>query len=341
LAPYIAPSDRHAWPLFLATLGVYGGAAYLAGFSAAPLWLRVATAVVAGLAIPSLFVIGHDAAHGAFTARRGVNALIGRVAFLPALHNFSLWRVAHNKLHHRVPNLRGRNSWSPLSLAEYRGLSRRQKIRERLNRSILGFAPYYLTERWWRDKFFPRRHSPIQDRATAWRDFALLCLYFVTLIAALSWSGGTASVLLGFVVPFLIWNMMMGATTYLQHTDRRAPWFASEAEWRESARDEEITVHLAVPRWYGLISHHVMDHPAHHLQPKIPLYRLAAAQTRLNELLGQRAVVARFSPRYLFDTVRACKLYDYDSRCWLDFVGNPTSESLVPALSLTRRADAA
>src|SRR5579862_6989166 len=104
LAAFIAPSEARAWPLFLGTLAIYAGAVWLAGFAPAPLWLRLSASVLAGLAIPSLFVIGHDAAHGAFTPRRRVNGLIGRIALLPALHNFSLWQVQHNKLHHRLPN---------------------------------------------------------------------------------------------------------------------------------------------------------------------------------------------------------------------------------------------
>ncbi len=329
LARFIAPSGVHAWSLFLATLAIYLGAVSIAGFSTAPMWLRVVAAIVAGLAIPSLFVIGHDAAHGAFTADRRVNGLIGRVALLPALHNFSLWQLVHNRLHHREANVRGRNSWSPLSLDEYRRLPRARRARERLYRSAMGFAPYYLIERWWRDKLFPRAHTPGGGRAAQWRDFALLATYAVVFAAALAWSGGAVSVVLGFVLPFLIWNAMMGATTYLQHTSLRAPWFAS-APWRERVDDTVVAIHLAVPRWYGFISHHIMAHPAHHLQPKIPLYRLAAAQARLDAILGERALIEKFSPRYLFGTLRACKLYDYEARRWLDFAGHPTGPSLLP-----------
>jgi acyl-lipid omega-6 desaturase (Delta-12 desaturase) len=327
LAPYIAPSDRLAWSMFAATMAVYAGAVAIAGFSAAPLWLRVAASIVAGLAIPSLFVIGHDAAHGAFTARRVTNDLIGRVAMLPALHNFSLWQYVHNHQHHRQPNLRGGNSWSPPSWDEYRRMSWPARARTRLYRSALGFAPYYLIERWWRAKFFPRRDGPVEHRAAQWRDFALLLVYLAAFLVALALAGGALSVLLGFAVPFLIWNAMMGATTYLQHTNIRAPWFDSIEAWRDAARDEDVTIHLRVPRWYGLVSHHIMAHSAHHILPKIPLYRLQAAQARLDGLLGGAGIIEDFSPRYLWRTLRTCRLYDYQARRWLDFAGRPTAES--------------
>jgi omega-6 fatty acid desaturase (delta-12 desaturase) len=82
-----------------------------------------------------------------------------------------------------------------------------------------------------------------------------------------------------------------------------------------------------------------MDHPAHHVHPKIPLYRLGAAQRRLNELLGERAIVQRFTPAYLLRTLTGCKLYDYREHRWLDFAGRPTSACTLPAH--LRRADAA
>jgi omega-6 fatty acid desaturase (delta-12 desaturase) len=34
-----------------------------------------------------------------------------------------------------------------------------------------------------------------------------------------------------------------------------------------------------------------------------------------------------FSWRYVVDTVRRCKLYDYDNRRWTDFAGHTTAEA--------------
>jgi acyl-lipid omega-6 desaturase (Delta-12 desaturase) len=337
MMPFVAPSMARAVVLLAATLGVYAAGTWLAGFADVPLWLRIAGALVAGFTLPSLFVIGHDAAHGAYTASKTANAIMARIALIPELHNYSLWVAVHNRQHHRAPNLKGHNSWSPLDVAEYRALPMWRRAVERLYRSPAGFAPYYLVERWWRDKFMPRHILPGVKRADAWRDFALLAAYLVLLVGALAWSGGVVSVVLGFVVPYLIWNHMMGTAIYLQHTNARAPWFASIEAWRRLGGEEEVTVHVRMPRWYGALTHHIMDHPAHHIQPLIPLYRLPAAQARLNELLGPRAVVEDFSLRYLFGTMRACKLYDYGAGHWCDFAGRPTG----PAYAAEMPAQAA
>jgi len=328
LAPYARPSTPVALALLLATVTVYTLA--VAGALMLPsLWLRVLCSIAAGATIASLFVIGHDAAHGAFTASRTLNGIIGRIALLPALHNYSLWQVQHNRLHHRLANVKGFNSWSPLTKAEYDALPSWRRALERLYRGALGFAPYYLRERWWRDKVFPRR-SRDRARLTCWLDFALVSGAAWTFIAALALMGGTGTVVLGFALPFLVWNAMMGATTYMQHTHMRVPWFEALTEWQGLAGQDEVTVQVQVPRWYGFISHHIMDHPAHHVHPKVPLYRVAAAQRELNRILGTRAVTQRFSPAYLWRTIARCKLYDYRQHRWLDFAGNPTSPCTLP-----------
>jgi len=328
LAAYARPSAPVALALFIVTSLVYALA--ITGALVLPFtWLRVLSSIGAGATIASLFVIGHDAAHGAFTASRTLNGVIGRIAFLPALHNYSLWQVQHNRLHHRLPNVKGFNSWSPLTKAEYDALPSWRRALERLYRGPLGFAPYYLRERWWRDKFFPRR---ARDRAriSGWLDFALVFGAACAFIAALALAGGAEAVVLGFALPFLAWNAMMGATTYMQHTHTRLPWFQSLEQWQHLAGQDEVTVQVQVPRWYGFVSHHIMDHPAHHVHPKVPLYRLAAAQRELNRILGARAVTQRFSPAYLWQTLARCKLYDYRQHRWLDFAGNPTSASTLP-----------
>src|SRR5215469_5861199 len=183
LAAYVRPSAPVALALFIVTSLVYALA--ITGALVLPFaWLRVLSSIGAGATIASLFVIGHDAAHGAFTASRTLNGTIGRIAFLPALHNYSLWQVQHNRLHHRLVNVKGFNSWSPLTKAEYDALPAWRRAVERLYRGPLGFAPYYLRERWWRDKFFPRRASD-RARLTCWLDFALNLAVLALFVMAL------------------------------------------------------------------------------------------------------------------------------------------------------------
>jgi omega-6 fatty acid desaturase (delta-12 desaturase) len=117
----------------------------------------------------------------------------------------------------------------------------------------------------------------------------------------------------------------MGLTVFLQHTHFCVPWFRDAAQAARHGGQEEVTVHVRYPRWYGRLSHDIMEHPAHHINPLIPFYRLNAAQTRLLDVLGDAAIVERVGPRYIRALMRRCKLYDYDRQEWTDFTGTTTA----------------
>ena len=84
----------------------------------------LALSIVGGVAGSQLFVTAHDACHGSFTSSRTLNAVIGRLAFVPSVHSYSLWAYFHNGLHHNFTNLRGLDFvWTPLSPDEFSRLS--------------------------------------------------------------------------------------------------------------------------------------------------------------------------------------------------------------------------
>src|SRR5262249_3397868 len=69
----------------------------------------------------------------------------------------------------------------------------------------------------------------------------------------------------------------------------------------------------------------IMDHPAHHLDPTLPLYVLPESQRELEQQAEPHAVVIRWTLWDYFHACRACKLYDFDRDCWTDFDGTPTT----------------
>src|SRR6185312_2706193 len=95
---------------------------------ASPMAIAVVLTVPCGMAIGMLFIIGHDACHNAYTASTRLNQWVGRLAFLPSLHSYSLWDLAHNRTHHRFNNIRGIDYvWEPMTPAEYRALGRARR----------------------------------------------------------------------------------------------------------------------------------------------------------------------------------------------------------------------
>jgi omega-6 fatty acid desaturase (delta-12 desaturase) len=327
--PFAGASDARGSLALAFDMALWMGLA-AAAILADPWWLKVLLAFLAGSVISTLFVLGHDAAHFSLVKTHWLNAVLARLAFLPSLHNTTLWRIQHNRLHHHFPNVKGLNSWWPLSLEEFRALAPWRQRLERLYRSGFGAPFYYLVERWWKHKFFPRPGSKDEKQAQAWADFALLLAWLALWIAAaltVGRLGGKTAVdaaAFGVFIPYFAWNVMMGLTVLLQHTHPRAPWFAS-AEEAQALGQEHRTVHVRFPAWLGFFSHEIMEHPAHHLNPLIPSYRLRRAQSWLNERLGSSSISDPITLRFLVVVVRQCKLYDYERHQWLDFGGNVTS----------------
>jgi|SRR5579883_1360213 len=306
-----------------------------------PLWAKIACSLVAGVKISNLATIGHDAAHGSLVREIWLNKVLGVLAFLPAFFNCRLWVYDHHILHHPKVNGRHRDSFMPYSKAEFDRLPRYRQRLERLYRAPLGlgFGIYYVFERWLPVKVFPRSFMPAGVRREAWRNLFWLAVWAVLLTAGMvsaplySQTSALTAVLLGIVVPHYVWMTLMAMTSFVQHTHPNVAWFADGRDRGLLGQPELVSTQVDFPRWFKTMMHNVHDHAAHHVQPRIPGYRLADAQARLNELLGPYAVSEMFSFGRFADTVGRCKLYDYDRLQWLDFEGRPTTKSLLVSAS--------
>jgi omega-6 fatty acid desaturase (delta-12 desaturase) len=231
---------------------IFAAAVYLACTSRS-MWLQGLFSVIAGTMISTLFVLAHDACHGSLVRHRRGNAILARLLLLPSLHNLTLWKIQHNRMHHQESNVQGVNSWSPMSVEEFAALPAWKQWRERMYRGG-GFGPYYLVERWLKHKFYPGAGVRGALRRRAQRDFSMLIAWLGAWSLAAVFAGASAgnpwhaSLAWGVVVPFLLWNCLMGLTVYLQHTHPDVPWFRSAAD-AERHGAHELTVHVKYPRW--------------------------------------------------------------------------------------------
>ncbi|WP_225869761.1 fatty acid desaturase [Glaciimonas sp. PCH181] len=298
--------------------------------------VKLLCAVVAGLIIGRLFILGHDACHQSFTPHRRLNRWLGRLVFLPSLTPYSLWDVGHNVVHHGYTNLKGFDFvWHPHTLEEFQALPRWRQWLERVYRSGWASWLYYLIEVWWLRMMFPSsRQMPTRRRVFFW-DCVLVSVAAVVWIAALvAASNATGQSLwltlfAGFVLPFLTWNAMIGFVVYVHHTHAGIAWYQDKLVWASAQPFVSTTVHLTFRYRIGTLLHHIMEHTAHHVDMSIPLYRLKQAQQVLEVMLPGRIVIQQFSWRWYFDTARRCKLYDFKRRCWTNFAGQPTTEPVM------------
>ncbi len=336
IRPFRASADSRAALICGVDIGLFFAASVVV-VAASSLTIKLLAAAISGLAIARLFVVGHDACHQAFFSNRTANRIVGKLVFLPSLTPFSLWEAGHNVSHHVYTNLKTHDFvWTPFSPEEFKALPVwRQKL-ERFYRSGYGFWAYYGIEIWWRKMMFPSAHEVPLRRPAFFSDSLLVCAFALIWLGALvaaAYATGQSVLLLiacGFLLPQMVWQLLMGAVIYFQHTHPSIAWFDNTEEWETTREGLSGTMLVSFPKRLGWIINNIMEHPAHHLDVRVPLYQLEAAQDKLN---GQPtgAPTSAFGWELVSDCVHRCKLYDYQAHRWTDFDGNFTSERVYQA----------
>ena len=310
----------------------------LAGIALAPWWAKGPLAVVNAMAIGVLFIIGHDACHGILLPLRWLNRLVGRLCLLPSLHPYISWVHNHNGLHHGFTNIKEKDpGFPPLSLPEYSALSSWKRWMYRQNRSWYGLGLLYFTEMWLKWEVMPTlERSPRNHRAFL-RDRLIVAAFALSWIALLACAGWWRDesiiglILIGFVLPQVIWNWIIGFIVLQQHTHPWIPWYSELDRPSPSFYLSQVqaTPHLVFPAPFRFIMRHVMEHTAHHADPAVPLYHLKSAQLNLEHTYHEDIVRVRWSVRSFLWMLRICRLYDFNSHQWIDYDGTPLSAQLV------------
>ncbi|MEO7777899.1 MAG: fatty acid desaturase [Fibrobacteria bacterium] len=327
LSRFRIPEPRLALTLLAVDLAVYL-ASWGAILSTGHLLWQAALAMVNGVAIARLFVLGHDACHGSSFRKSWANQLAGRVAFLPSLTPYSTWELGHNTLHHGFTNLRGKDYvYAPLSKAEYDGLRRWRRVLERAYRHPLGPGLYYLVEVWWKRLWFPRPGAVDVYHPRFFADSlgtaVFLAAQMAIAVAAAGRTGENAVVLIlvAVVLPQAGWYALMGFVTYQHHTHPDVRWFDDRQQWDPLSAQVENTVHVEFPWLVGKLLGNIMEHTAHHVDVKIPLGRLPEAQKELESRFSSQVPVQAWSWKGYVENCRQCQLYDYEKGRWLGFDG--------------------
>jgi acyl-lipid omega-6 desaturase (Delta-12 desaturase) len=299
------------------------------------LWIPSAwllSSVGIAIATVQLLIIGHEAAHQTLTTNKALNLVLGRLAFLPSFHSFTVWDLSHNRLHHQYPNLRSKDiGWGPLTIAEYETLCYRQQYLERFYRSGWGFGLYYVQKIW-----FPSLRLPAPTTKDSWKlfmDNLLVSIYalsyFVLLITFSEqwWLG----VLGGFVIPFFLWTWLLGFASYTQHTHETIVWYADIKQWDAVQATLGSSPHIVFPTLVRHLFFNIMEHTAHHIDASIPYHSLSECQNHLEQQYPEQVILQQWTWKNFVTTLAKCKLYDYEHHQWLDHKGKPTSRTLLPS----------
>ena len=316
-------SMGHGLRLVAIDTAVYGALLLLAIRSNG--WLTgLVLSVLTGLAVSSLFVIGHDAAHDALLPSTRLNRLVALLTMLPSLHVRDGWVFGHNRVHHGFTVKRGMDFvWHPVTPAEYGGMSRPRRLLHRIEWSWAGAGVYYVRNVWWNKMI--RFTPPTRSAPGVPRDRRIVVGFFLLASGgslALGWSQDTtvpsafwmwARVI---VIPFLVFSWVIGATVHIHHVQPDLQWFDGR-NWTRSKAQLIGTTVMRTPFIIDLALHHIFVHVPHHVDARIPCYELSRAAKAIDSAFPGIVKERRFHLRDYFRATRACKLFDFDGSRWL------------------------
>jgi len=289
-------------------------------------WMLLILWPLAGLAVSGLFVLGHDASHGALFESRRVNRVVARLCMAPSAHVEAAWDLGHNRIHHGYTTRQDFDFvWHPSTVEQYKAFGFLARVRHRLEWSCFGAGAYFLRVVWW-EKMWRfsapgKRHGAIVRDKLALSSVMILAVGGTVVFGALN--GGLLSAIWMpikvLVIPFLIFVQVIGWAVYVHHIAPDIRWWPRK-EWSQFKGQMDSTTVMHLPRIVNrLWFHNIFVHVAHHVDTRIPFHQLPAASVAIEAAYPNTVRTSRLSLRGYLKITRACKLYDFEAGRWLDY----------------------
>ncbi len=293
-------------------------AAMWAVFAVESAWLKLAFGLVAGCGVAVMFIWAHDAAHGALFQSKLVAEVLGTISMLPSFNMYRLWSHGHNRVHHGFTSYTPIDwVWRPLTPAEYAALGRWRRFIYRLERTPYTCALHYLLKVWWPGMVRFRPDPKFRERHLFTFNKALTLVFAIVFcLVAYRFAGGIVGVVAAVVLPWIVFNYFIALFVFLHHTHPDVPFFDNRQEWSNSIGQVYCSIVVRCSRLSELLTHNIMIHVPHHVDPHIPFYRLKRAYADLERSYAAFIHEYRFRWSTVRRIFRRCKLYDYDLKRW-------------------------
>jgi len=273
-------------------------------------WMALPLSILAAGFIVRIFIIQHDCGHGSFFRSRRLNHLVGSLCSLITLTPFAFWRRQHAAHHGSWNNLDRRAASgldiysSCLTVREYQQLGQWRQRLYRLTRHplcanvllpplvflLLYRVPFDTASGWRRER-----------RAVYLTDVAL-----VVLLGGLGFVLGYDRVLAVQLPPMVLASIVGVGLFTIQHRFENTLWLSGSA-WNFTSAALHGSSHLDLPSILRWFTGNIGFHHVHHLNPRIPNYRLKECHDAVATLHG----APRLTLSRTLRTLR-CALWDDD-----------------------------
>lgn len=275
LEPFSRADNRVAIRQLLVTLVLYFAGLVAMYFSLpAGYWLTLLLAIPTAGLLVRIFIFFHDCGHNSFFSSTRWNRIIGFWLGVLVFTPGEQWWHSHAIHHATSGNLdkRGTGDVETLTVQEYRSLSAPRKMGYRLFRNPLvmfGLGPV------WMFLLAHRVPRPVFGRketmSVVWSNLAIAAIItvasliigfkqYVLIQLPVIWLGGMAG----------IWMF------YIQHQYKNVYW-SRTASWNYLASAFLGASYYRLPRALQWFTGNIGFHHIHHLNPRVPNYRLESA----------------------------------------------------------------
>jgi omega-6 fatty acid desaturase (delta-12 desaturase) len=304
--PFAVDSTARSWFYVLST-----GLLLLAAI-AGTLWNfhlagRIACSLLTGLLMLRFFVLYHDQQHHAILPRSRVAEMLMRIFGILALSPSSVWRSSHNHHHKNNSKLRGSHigSFPIMTKANFLSSSRRKRFKYLFMRHPLTILFGYVFVFFHGMCVYPFFNKPREHY-----DCLVASVAHLVIAISITFLFGWAGLLLTVLVPFLVADAIGTYLFYAQHNFPGVS-FNENAGWTiDKAALESSSFMKTGPVW-GWFTANIGYHHIHHLNARIPFYRLPEAVGAIPELMNPRTT--SLHPADIFRCLRL-KVWDVEAQ---------------------------
>ena len=302
--PFAEVSPARSWWYVGSTFAML--AAALAGAGLAPWWpLRLLFSLLAAMLMVRAFITYHDYMHRAILARSRIAWILFRVYSALALTPPRSWKKSHNYHHGHVGQISASSigAFPIMTTQMWRGASRGERASYRITRHPLTVLTGYISIFFLSVTLMPL----LKDPARHW-DSLLALAGHVALIAVLWIFGGFDTALFVVLLPVIIASALGSYLFFAQHSFKRMHILSPQA-WTYYRAALESSSYMQLNRVMQWFTGNIGFHHIHHLNVRIPFYRLPEVMDAIPEL--QSPVTTTLSPGDIRDCFRCC-LWDED-----------------------------
>lgn len=297
--PFGVESEKTSWWVVGSTFLLL--LASMAGAAVAPAWpFRLSFSILSALLMVRTFILYHDYMHNAILSRSRLAWWLFRLYAVLALAPPRSWRRSHNYHHGHVGNIDAASigAFTMMTTDMWRDASPAARIAYRVERHPLTILAGYFTIFFLSVTVFTFLRNP----ARHW-DSLLVLLGHTSLIAALWILGGFDVAFFVILLPMTVASMIGSYLFFAQHSFENMRILPAES-WTSRRAAMESSSYLKlnkVMRWFtGNIGYHHI----HHLNVRIPFYRLPEAMDAIPEL--QSPVTITLSLKDIRACFRCC-----------------------------------